>query len=178
MTLTQYYVASSIDGFIADADARLDWLLQFNDVEGLGEHYEKFLAAVGAIAMGSRTYEFILGHENGSWPYTERPSWVFTSRELPTIPGVDLRFTRDDIAAVHAQMVQAAAGGNVWLVGGGALVARFADAGLLDELVLSIAPVTLGGGFPLLPIRMDTPWRLTDVTQFGDTFVELRYRPP
>jgi dihydrofolate reductase len=175
MTLTQYYVASSIDGFIADPDGRLDWLMQFNDVEGVGQHYERFIADVGAIAMGSRTYEFILG-EDLPWPYTDRPAWVFTTRDLPRIPDADVRFTRGDVAAVHAEMVAAAAGRNVWLVGGGELVARFAERRLLDEVWLGIAPVTLGGGFPLLPIRLDKPWRLTDVTRFGETFVELRYR--
>jgi dihydrofolate reductase len=173
MTLTQYYVASSIDGFIADADERLDWLLQFNDVEGLSEHYEEFFADIGAIAMGSRTYEFVLRH--GSWPYAAIPTWVFTTRDLPVIPDADLRFTSADVADAHAQMVAAAGGRNVWLVGGGALVARFAERRLLDELWLGIAPVTLGGGFPLLPIRSDDPWRLTDVKRFGEAFVMLRY---
>jgi dihydrofolate reductase len=173
MTLTQYYVASSIDGFIADADERLDWLLQFNDVEGLSEHYEEFFADIGAIAMGSRTYEFVL--RQGSWPYAAIPTWVFTTRDLPVIPDADLRFTSADVADAHAQMVAAAGGRNVWLVGGGALVARFAERRLLDELWLGIAPVTLGGGFPLLPIRSDDPWRLTDVKRFGEAFVMLRY---
>jgi len=175
MTLTQYYVASSIDGFIADPDGGLDWLMQFNDVEGVTQHYERFIADVGAIAMGSRTYEFILG-EDLPWPYTDRPAWVFTSRELPTIAGADLRFTSADVADVHAEMVRAAGERNIWLIGGGALVAGFAARGLLDEIWLGVAPVSLGAGFPLLPVRIDTPMRLTDVTRFGDTFVELRYR--
>jgi dihydrofolate reductase len=175
MTLTQYYVASSIDGYIADPDGRLDWLMQFNDVEGVGQHYERFIADVGAIAMGSRTYEFVLG-EGIPWPYTDRPAWVFTSRELPPIPGADLRFTYDDVADVHAEMLEAAGHRNIWLIGGGALVAAFAARGLLDEIWLGVAPVTLGAGAPLLPLRIDTPMQLTEVTRFGDTFVELRYR--
>jgi len=175
MTLTQYYVASSIDGFIADPDEGLDWLMQFNDVKGLTEHYGRFIADVGAIAMGSRTYEFVIGHDD-IWPYAQLPTWVFTSRELPAIPGADLRFTSDDVSDVHAQMVRAAAGRNIWLVGGGQLVADFAGSGLLDEIWLGVAPVTLGAGFPLLPVRIDTPMRLIDVTRFGETFVELRYR--
>ena len=123
--------------------------------------------------MGSRTYEFVLRH--GSWPYAAIPTWVFTTRDLPVIPDADLRFTSADVADAHAQMVAAAGGRNVWLVGGGALVARFAERRLLDELWLGIAPVTLGGGFPLLPIRSDDPWRLTDVKRFGEAFVMLRY---
>jgi len=175
MSLTQYYVAASIDGFIADPDGRLDWLMQFNDVEGVGQHYERFISGVGAIAMGSRTYEFVLA-EGSPWPYTDLPAWVFTSRDLPTIPGADLRFTSDDVTHVHAQMLEAAGERNIWLIGGGALVAAFAAQGLLDEILLGVAPVTLGAGVPLLPVRIDKPMRLTDVTRFGDTFVELRYR--
>jgi dihydrofolate reductase len=175
MTLTQYYVASSLDGYIADPDERLDWLMQFDAVEGVHEHYERFVAGVGAIAMGSRTYEFVLAQDT-AWPYADLPTWVFTTRDLQRIPGADLRFVRGDVAAAHADMVVAAGGRNVWLVGGGELVAGFVGLGLVDELWLGVAPVTLGAGFPLLPIRMDTPARLLEVTRFGDTFVELRYR--
>lgn len=173
MSVTQYYVGSSIDGFIADPDGGLDWLMQFGEVEGLTEHYERFIRDVGAVAMGSRTYEFVLDHD-GAWPYTQ-PAWVFTSRDLPTPPEADIRLTDADVTEVHAEMVAAAGGRNVWLVGGGALVAEFAAQGLLDEIWLGVAPVTLGAGFPLLPIRIDAPMRLTEVTRFGDTFAELRY---
>ncbi len=174
MALTQYYVASSIDGYIADPAGSLDWLLQFNDVPGLTEHYDSFMADVGALAMGSITYEFVLGERMESWPYPQR-TWVFTHRQLPTYPGADVVFTDDDVADVHARMVEAAAGKNVWLVGGGGLVAQFAERGLLDEIWLGIAPVVLGGGAPLLPTRLPGNLRLEDVTRFPSDFVEMRY---
>lgn len=63
MTRTQYYVASSIDGYIADSTGPLDWLTPFRDVPGITAHYEGFLAGVGAIAMGASTYEFLLGED-------------------------------------------------------------------------------------------------------------------
>ena len=164
MPRTQYYVASSLDGFIADPEETLDWLLarDTGDAEG-APGYDEFIAEVGALAMGSRTYEWVLAHEDGRWPY-DLPCWVFTSRELEPRPGVT--FTSDDVATVHRQMVEAAGGKNVWLVGGGELVGAFADAGLLDEILLALVPVTLGAGYPLLPRRVEL--RLEESSRAGE----------
>jgi len=176
---TQYYTASSLDGFIADPQNSLDWLFQFGDPEETG--YPDFIRDVGAIAMGSTTYEWLLAHEirpdtddSKPWPY-DQPTWIFTSRSLPAVRGADLRFVRGDVRPVHRQMVEAAGGKNVWLVGGGELVGQFHDHGLLDELIVSIAAVTLGAGAPLLPRAITTPpLRLVSSKVYG-AFVELRY---
>lgn len=176
---TIYYTASSLDGYIADAANSLDWLFQFGEPP---DTYAQFMAGIGALAMGSTTYEWLLAHEFGDmsnvakrWPY-EQPTWVFSSRRLPPIPGADIRFVSGDVRPVHRQMTEAAAGGDIWLAGGGELVGRFHDHGLLDEIVVQIASVTLGGGAPLLPRRIATPpLRLVSVTQVGDAFAELRY---
>ncbi len=179
MTRTQYYVAASIDAYIADRTGSLDWLFQFNDVPGLlTDHYESFLADVGAIAMGAGTYRFMLEQGLDAWPYPGRRTWVFTHHELPTMPGADVVRTADDVGEVHARMVEAAAGRNVWLVGGGDLVAQFAARGLLDEIWLGVAPVVLGGGVPVLPARLPGVLTLTDVTRFDGGFLELRYAVP
>jgi len=179
MTSTQYYVAASVDGYIADRTGSLEWLFQFNDVPGLlTDHYESFLADVGAIAMGAATYEFMLGQGMEQWPYPGVTTWVFTHRDLPRFPGADVVLTADDVPDVHARMVLAAAGRNIWLVGGGELVAQFADRGLLDEIWLGVAPVVLGGGVPVLPARLPGVLALTDITRFGDSFLELRYAVP
>ncbi len=178
MTQTQYYVAASMDGYIADPSGSLDWLFQFNDVPGVQEHYQSFLDDVGAIAMGAATYEFVLAEGIETWPYPEQRTWVFTHRDLPLVPGADVVLTAGDVADVHAQMVQAAGGKNIWLVGGGDLVAQFAARDLLDEIWLGVAPVVLGGGVPVLPARLPGVLALRDVTRFGDAFVELRYSVP
>lgn len=179
MTRTQYYVAASLDGYIADPAGSLDWLFAFNDVPGLlTDHYESFLAGVGAVAMGAGTYEFMLGQGLEQWPYPGRRTWVFTHRDLPLVPGADLELTQDDVGAVHARMVEAAGGRNVWVVGGGDLAAQLADRGLLDEIWLGVAPVVLGGGVPVLPARLGGTLTLTDVTRFEGSFLELRYTVP
>ncbi len=179
MALTQYVTATTLDGYIADADNSLDWLFVVErDDEGAG--FGRFLADVGAMAMGATTYEWVLAHEDllehpERWHayYADRPCWVFGHRELTPIPGVDLRFVQGDVTAVHAEMVEAAGGRNVWLVGGGDLVGQFHDAGLLDEVRVSIAPVTLGSGAPLLPRRVEG-LRLTSVERNGQ-MVEATY---
>ncbi len=179
---TQYYTATSIDGFIADPDNSLDWLLQVGTSSGKEERFSRFFADVGAMAMGATTYEWVFGHENliedpGRWRqhYGSVPCWVFTHRQLPVIPGADLSFAHGDVRPVHDQMARAADGRNIWLVGGGDLVGQFADAGLLDEILLGIAPVMLGAGAPLLPRRLlASDLTLADV-KHDKQFVFLTY---
>lgn len=180
MSITQYYTAATLDGFIADPDHSLDWLFQFGD--SATDDYPDFIANVGAVAMGSSTYEWLLAHLFGPgtqqappWPY-QQPTWVFTTRELPHVPGADVRFVRGDVAPVHAEMLAAAQGRNLWVVGGGDLAGQFYDRGLLDELIVTIASVTLGEGQPLLPRRIITPpLELQSVRAFGAAFAQLRY---
>ena len=180
---TQYYAAMSLDGFVAGRGHDLDWLLQFGDVEGTS--YPSFIAEVGALAMGSVTYEWVLGHAKevqetvgSSWPYTQ-PTWVFTTRELPTIPGADVRFVQGDVRPVHAAMAEEAGRKNLWIVGGGELAGQFHDAGLLDELILQVTAVTLGEGIPAFPRSIvKPPLRLLSAERFGSAFVEIRYAVP
>jgi dihydrofolate reductase len=159
--LTQYYTATSLDGYIADPNNSLDWLFTRQQEPDGPLNYGDFIAEVGALAMGSTTYEWILDHELGdkdpadwTWPY-ELPTWVFTHRELPVVPHAPIAFVQGDVAPVHEAMTRAAGGRNLWIVGGGDLVGQFADAGLLDEVIVCVAPVTLGAGAPLLPRRIE-----------------------
>lgn len=168
---TQYYIASSLDGFIADAHHSLDWLFQFGDVSETS--YPQFLSEVGAIAMGSTTYEWILNHQ--SWVY-EQPTWVFSSRTLPTGEGANVHFAKGSVHPVHAEMAKVAGGKNIWIVGGGDLAGQFFDAGLLDEIIVTVASVTLGSGAALLPRAIATPpLKLLSATTYGTAFAELRY---
>jgi dihydrofolate reductase len=131
---------------------------------------------VGALAMGSSTYEWVLDHEGivedpAKWPY-DLPCWVFSGRELHVVPGAQIELVSGDVAPVHARMVEAAGGKNVWVVGGGDLVGQFAEAGLLDEVIVYIAPVVLGAGKPLLARRVEL--NLEETGRNGD-FVATRY---
>jgi dihydrofolate reductase len=172
MAVTQYYTATTLNGFIAGPDNSLEWLFtRRRDEDGLLS-YGDFIADVGAMAMGSTTYEWILDHEfagkdqaEWKWPY-DIPCWVFTHRQLSVAPDARIELTSATVASVHEQMVAAAGDRNRWIVGGGDLAGQFADAGLLDELIVWIAPVTLGAGAPLLPRRLEL--RLEELGRNGD----------
>jgi dihydrofolate reductase len=178
---TQYYTASSLDGFIAGPGDSLEWLFPLGDVAETS--YPSFIKEVGALAMGSATYEWMLRHVVSGpraqpWPY-QQPVWVFTSRKLPGVPGADVRFAEGDVGPVHRLMADAAGGKNIWIVGGGDLVGQFYDQGLLDEIFVQIGSVTLGAGKPLLPRSItQPPLRLLSVRQVGSGFAELHYEVP
>ena len=178
MSLTQYYTATTLDGFIADEKHSLDWLFTRAQDEGGAQNYGDFIANVGALAMGSTTYEWIVDHEfagkeraEWKWPY-DVPCWVFTHRRLTVVPHAQITFTSGDVRGVHEEMLRAAGDRNVWIVGGGDLAGQFGEAGLLDEVIVSVAPVTLGAGAPLLPRRLEL--RLEEVGRNGD-FVAARF---
>lgn len=183
MMSTQYFTATSLDGFLATKDDSLEWLFPLGDINDTS--YPAFIENVGALAMGSATYEWMLRHlvESDSsgptgWPYTQ-PTWVFSRRQLPGVADADIRFVRGDVRAVHAEMRRAADGRNVWLVGGGELVGQFHDANLLDEIIVQIGSVTLGAGKPLLPREIISPsLRLVSAHRIGDGSAELKYEVP
>ena len=158
MPLVQYYAAASLDGYIAEEDGGLQWLFDAadNPLEGGDDNYNAFYAQVGALAIGASTYEIMLTHE---WEYEGVPAWVFTHRELPAPDGADVRFVAGGVADHIGEMKDAAGDGNVWVVGGGELASQFAEAGELDELIVSYVPVVLGRGIPLfarpLPRKVD-----------------------
>lgn len=178
MARTVYYTATTLDGFIATEDHDLGWLLSRTAGEDGPLDYPAFIADVGALCMGANTYRWLHrqlhdadGDQTEPWPYTQ-PCWVFTHSELPGWPGADVRPTSAGIESVHAELAAAAGDGVVWVVGGGELAGQFLDHGLLDEVVVNIAPVTLGSGRPLLPRRADL--RLVQTVPSRD-FVAARF---
>jgi dihydrofolate reductase len=166
-----YFTASSLDGFVVDEADSLDWLTS-RDVDALGPFgYEAFAKSVGALVMGSATYEWILANQPGAWPY-EQPSWVLTSRPGIVAEGHPVQTFDGDVGELYPQLVAAAGDRDVWLVGGGAAAVQFVVAGLVDELIVSYAPCTLGQGAPLLPTRSE--WKLTETAVNGE-FVCARW---
>ncbi|MBM0124172.1 dihydrofolate reductase family protein [Pimelobacter simplex] len=174
MTSTVYYTATTLDGFLADPDDSLAWLMRQDLDEQGPQNYGAFFATVGALVMGSTTYEWVLAHlaETGEAWYYSQPTWVMTTRELPVLAGADVRFAKGDVTTVYDDLRAAAGEQDVWVVGGGDLAGQFADAGLLDGVIVSIAPVVLGAGRPLLPRRLDL--RLEETARNG-AFVTARY---
>ncbi|MCR8670955.1 dihydrofolate reductase family protein [Agrococcus sp. HG114] len=165
--------AATINGFLADDAHSLDWLFA---VPG-GDAPDASLLPQGATVMvlGSHTYEWMLrawrgrgGTEQWQEFAGERPLFVFSSRELPLPEGADVRFLRGAVAEALPELRAAAGDGDIWVVGGGDLAGQFLDAGALDEIAISIAPVALPSGAPLLPRRVGSDrLALVEVRQVG-----------
>lgn len=173
MTTYRYYTATTLDGYLADENDSLDWLFTQDIDEAGAMNYADFISEVGAVVMGATTYEWVLEHEvaqGNPWPY-DQPCFVFTHRELsPTADSVHI--VQGEPGEHRARLEEAAGERGVWVVGGGDLAAQFAAAGMLDEVLVSIAPVTLGAGRPLFPRPFDL--RLIEVAQ-NRAFVCARY---
>lgn len=157
---TQYFTATTVDGFIADENNSLDWLYEAPH-DDADRTWDEWFPGVGALVMGATTYEqmvnrYDMSSSNAKWLefYGERPGWVFTHRDLASIPDVDLAFVQGDVRPVYDEITARVGEGDLWLAGGGDLVGQFYDAGLLDEIILGVTPVTLGAGAPLLPRRI------------------------
>jgi len=190
MSVTQYYAAASLDGYIAEADDSLDWLLGYEGSfagEGAepgpmsdGGSYERFYEGVGALVSGSTTYEFVLDHvgESGAWPYLEKPYWVLSSRQLqtPADERVQVHVADGAVEDLYEEMIAAAGDRNLWIVGGGNVASQFAEAGLLDEMIVTVVPVVLGTGKPLFARRLPGgPLRLRATRAYENGMVELTY---
>ena len=169
---TIYFTASSLDGFVVDDNDSLDWLTS-RDIDPAGPFgYERFMDDVGALVMGATTYEWVRAREPGDWMYSQ-PTWVMTHR--PEIVAPDhhrISVFSGEVTDLHAQLVEAAGGKDVWVVGGGNAAAHFVRAGLVDELVVTYAPCSLGSGAPLLPTTSE--WMLINAGRNGD-FVCARW---
>ncbi|MGE2725242.1 dihydrofolate reductase family protein [Mycolicibacterium pulveris] len=169
---TVYYTASSLDGYIVDEADSLDWLTS-RDIDEAGPfNYNTFIESIGAIVMGSATYEWIVKNQPGQWMY-EQPGWVLTSRPHIIAEGHPVQTFHGDVAELHPKLVAAAVGKDVWVVGGGDVAAQFVAEGLIDEMVVSYAPCTLGAGSRVLPIRSE--WVLVESAVNKD-FVCARWR--
>ncbi len=168
-----YYVACSLDGFIATPDGGVEWLEPFQTAEedyGFGEFY----ASVDALLLGSRTYEVSLGF--GDWQAPDKPSWVFTRRDLPLAhPSITL--TSDDPADVM-ETLQARGLKRVWLMGGGRLAASFRTRALITHYEIAVIPVILGEGIPLFAAAEgQDPLELTGTSRCPSGVIQLSYRP-
>jgi dihydrofolate reductase len=179
---TQYYCASTLDGFIAEADDTIDWLTGYRgsydgpDTEPGGRgNYEVFYEGVGALVMGSVTFSFVMD-ELTEWPYKGKPTWVLSRRELAGPEGEDVRIASAEVGELHDEMVAAAGDRHLWVVGGGNVASQFADAGLLDDVIVTVVPVVLGEGKPLFDRRLPGgPMQLTGTRTFDSGMVELSY---
>lgn len=165
-----------MDGYIADADNSQEWHRDFSGAEGQDTHFREFLDRVGALVMGAGTYGSFQAAGPESWAFGRTPTWVFTHHEFPGIAGADITFVRGDVAEFHPDIVDDAGDRDIWVVGGGNLAGQLMDQGLVDEMVLTVIPVALGSGRPLMPVTKATePAALVASRALGQGLMQLHY---
>lgn len=164
------YIASSLDGYIATNEHNLDWLFS---VEGEGDNgYSKFYEIIDTILIGRVTYDWIIEHENGGFPYKGKECYVFSKTKKEDNEYVN--FIYEDIVQFIIDLKNKS-GKNIWLVGGGELIGTFIKEKLVDELIITIAPSLLGKGIPLFKNNdFQTSLTLKSINRFNQ-FVELYY---
>ena len=172
MTEVIYYVASSLDGYIATADGSVDWLSRFHTA-GEDHGASELEASVDALLLGSHTYEFAL--KLGHWPSPDKPSWVFTRRDLQLLHP-SITFTAQSPREV-LQLLAARGLHRAWLMGGGKLAASFHAEQLISRYIISIFPVLLGSGIPVFAPHSSLPDALLlgAAKPFESGIVQLTY---
>jgi dihydrofolate reductase len=162
-----YYVATSLDGFVARDDGAVDWLFTEGDFG-----FEVFSDSVDTVLMGRRTYEQVLGF--AEYPYHDKKGYVFSRSRAGAVDD-HVRFL-DDPPSEVVESLRAAPGGHLWLVGGGELAASFLAADLIDDLRVAIHPVVLGRGRPLFGGEpCERHFRLTSSRSHRNGLVQCEY---
>lgn len=164
------FIAMSLDGYIATKDESLDWL--FN-CEGEGDNgYSEFYDTVDTVLIGKKTYDWIMKHESGEFPYKNKKCYVFTRSPFEDTEYVT--FINEDIAS-FSNRLKNHEGKNIWIVGGGELLQSFVEKKLVDEIILTVAPTVIGNGIPLFRegnYQLDLSLK---GTRNFNQFVELHY---
>lgn len=167
-----YHVTSSLDGYIARPDGRLDWFDAHRQADEECS-FQYFYAGIDALLMGRITYEAML-QRGGPWPYPGKPCVVLTRSELPRA-SAEVQLTH----CTPAQAVEAlgeARFQRIWLVGGSSLAGTCYAAGLLDEMVINLVPYLLGAGVPLLATGLERGLVLNEQRRFNDGTIQLHYQ--
>ena len=172
MVKVTYYVAASLDGFIATADGSVDWLEDVNSA-GADYGYQAFYSSVDALVMGSKTCEQVM--DFGDWPYAGKPSRVLSTRKL-IVTSPDITVTSQSPSELMVEL-KAQGVGHVWLVGGSFTASEFRLRGLITDYIISVIPVIIGDGIPLFrPLDIENePLTLTDEKSFHNGMVQLKY---
>ncbi len=140
-----YYVAQSVDGYIADVNEKVDWLDGFGD-ENEDFGYHSFYDNIDSLVMGSSTYKFV--EQYGEWPYPGKPSWVLTGKNREAMDPL-IRISNQSPVDVLRE-IRDSGFKRTWLVGGGKLASSFLEIGAITEFIITIIPVLLGDGFPVI----------------------------
>ena len=166
----RYNVAASLDGYIAGPNGEFDWIPHDSAVD-----FEALFARIDTVLIGRRTYEVMLTQPEVAWSPSSRVYVV--SRTLDPAAHPDVTIVRDDPVGLAASLRAETGSGEIWLFGGGELFAELLEGGQVDTVEVTVVPILLGGGVPLLPPRTG-PHRLALVHSqvYPSGMVALHYR--
>lgn len=170
------FIATSLDGYIARRNGDIDWLDAANAAVPEGEDcgYSTLMQSIDALVMGRNSYEKVLSF--GTWPYGETPVIVL-SRKPIAFPDNLPKSVQHSSETPHElyQRLSRAGVEHIYL-DGGKTIQRFLDAGLIDELTITVIPIILGDGIPLFgPTKSDVSLNCMDVKVYEFGFVQLKY---
>ena len=167
------HIAASADGYIAGPNEDLDWLTSRPAPKGF-YGIEAFTKTIDTTIMGRRTYE--AGLRLGGKFDPKQRTIVFSRQAPPAQIPAGVEFTSEPVAPFVRRLLERP-GKDIWMMGGGELNAAFLDAQAIDEFVISVIPVFLGDGVPLIARHpRHVPLELVSVEKFDDGLVQLRYR--
>lgn len=167
------FSAISLDGFIARTDGSYDWLHDNDYADGVQDYgYDRFLSSIDTILMGFNTYEDITRHAD-IFPYENTENFVFTRKdEVPKDPNV--KFVNEEIGEFVRDLKSQEGKKDIWLVGGGSVNSILTSMGLVDELILTYIPITLGKGIRIFNgPAFDKRYRVYDTVIYENGFVQL-----
>ena len=166
------HIATSADGYIARRDGELDWLTSRPAPKGF-YGLPRFERTIDAKILGRLTFD--LSVKMGATFNGDDVHYVFSRHPPPASVPAGVEFVTQSISA-FVERLRKAAGKNIWLMGGGELIASFLDEQAIDEFIISVVPTFIGEGIPLIaPRHRDVPLRLVSVRRFADGVVQLHY---
>lgn len=166
------HIATSADGFIARPDGNLDWLTSRPAPKGF-YGMPIFARSVDAKILGRKTFD--LSVEMGAPFSVKDVHYVFSRRRPPKSVPAGVKFVSQSIGT-FAKHIREQAGKNIWLMGGAEIIASFLDENVVDEFIISIVPVFIGQGIPLIaPRHREIPLKLRSVKSFPDGVVQVHY---
>ncbi len=173
MKKIKLYIAVSIDGYIAQSDGDLDWLMKYPVNTDTNYGYDDFFESIDTVIMGGRTYRDILNMDF-AWPYKDKTTYIITRN--PLISKGDIYFVSENVIETVSAL-QNKKGKDIWLVGGGKMISLFLSHELIDEMIITTIPVILGNGIPLFPgISKDSEWETIASHKYENGVTQIHYK--
>lgn len=169
------YIATSLDGYIADINGNIDWLTKFNFNNEIQIFYDKFYSNISTVIMGNKTYQQIINELSPNfWPYEEKDTFVFTTNITKNNNKNNIFFLNKDIIK-EVNKIKQNSKKDIWVVGGSEIVNFLLKENLIDEIIITIIPTLLGNGIPLFKSN-NKNLILTNCNNMGDNIVMLQYK--